>query len=53
MVPSLAALAVTTAAVGWTDTVILFGIVLALLGVASGFAGVPPAAMLADVVATL
>ena len=49
MVPSLAALAVTTAAVGWTDTVILFGIVLALLGVASGFAGVPPAAMLADV----
>ena len=49
MVPALAALAITTVVVGWTDTVILFGIVLALLGVASGFAGVPPAAMLADV----
>ena len=47
MVPALAALAITTVVVGWTDTVILFGIVLALLGVASGFAGVPPAAMLA------
>ncbi len=50
MVPSLAALAVTTVVAGWSGTTIVFGLLLVLLGIASGFAGVPPAAMLADVV---
>lgn len=50
MVPSLAALAVMTAVTGWSGSVAVFAVALALLGLASGFAGVPPAAMLADVV---
>ena len=50
MVPALAALAVATAAIGWTESAVVFGVAAALLGVTSGFAGVPPAAMLADVV---
>jgi MFS family permease len=50
MVPSLAALAVATAAIGWTESALAFGLAAALLGIPSGFAGVPPAAMLADVV---
>ncbi|HEY7198012.1 MAG TPA: MFS transporter [Gaiellaceae bacterium] len=49
LVPSLAALAVMTVLLGWASTVALFTIGLALLGLASGYAGVPPAAMLADV----
>ena len=50
LVPSLVALAIMTAAVGWAETPIMLGVAMALLGVASGFAGVPPGAMLADVV---
>ncbi len=50
LLPALAALAVTTVAVGWTETPIGLAIAVALLGIASGFAGVPPAAMLADVI---
>ena len=50
LLPSLAALAVTTVAVGWAESPLGLGIVVALLGIASGFAGVPPAAMLADVI---
>ena len=50
LLPSLAALAVTTIAVGWAESALGLGIVVALLGIASGFAGVPPAAMLADVI---
>ncbi len=49
MVPALTGLAVMTVLVGFTGTPIVFGLALALLGVASGYAGVPPAAMLADV----
>ncbi len=49
MVPALAGLAVMTVLVGLTGTPLVFGLALALLGVASGYAGVPPAAMLADV----
>ncbi|HEU4480561.1 MAG TPA: MFS transporter [Actinomycetota bacterium] len=50
MVPALSALAVTTAVVGTVGTVPALFVAMAFLGVASGFAGVPPAAMLSDVV---
>lgn len=50
LLPSLAALAVTTVAVGWAESPLGLAAVVALLGIASGFAGVPPAAMLADVI---
>lgn len=49
MVPALAGLAVMTVLVGFAGSPLVFGLALALLGVASGYAGVPPAAMLADV----
>jgi MFS family permease len=49
MVPALLALAAATVSVGWTGSAIVLGVAMALLGVASGFAGVPPGAMLADV----
>ncbi|TMD41225.1 MAG: MFS transporter [Chloroflexi bacterium] len=49
LIPAFALLAVATMILGWSPTVITFALVMALLGVASGFAGVPPAAMLADV----
>jgi MFS family permease len=49
LVPSLAGLAVATAAVGWAPTPLLLGVLLAVLGVMSGAAGVPPGAMLSDV----
>jgi MFS family permease len=41
---------VTTAAVGFSSSPVVLGLLMALLGVASGFAGVPPGAMLADVI---
>src|SRR3712207_5050306 len=50
LLPSLAALAVTTILVGWSTNVVALAILMALLGIASGVAGVPPAAMLSDVV---
>ena len=50
LVPSLAALAVMTVAVGWASTPLVLAVLMALLGIASGVAGVPPAAMLSDVV---
>jgi MFS transporter, DHA1 family, multidrug resistance protein len=50
LLPSLAALAVMTVAVGWAEEPVALAAVVALLGIASGFAGVPPAAMLADVI---
>ncbi|HEX2049428.1 MAG TPA: MFS transporter [Actinomycetota bacterium] len=50
LVPSLAALSVLAAAVAFAPTIVAFGAVMAVLGIASGFAGVPPAAMLSDVV---
>lgn len=49
LVPSLAALAALTVALGFATTPVAFMAVLAVLGVASGFAGVPPAPMLSDV----
>jgi MFS family permease len=50
LLPSLAALAIMTVAVGWTEEPLGLAVAVALLGIASGFAGVPPAAMLADVI---
>ena len=50
LIPSLAGLALMTVAVGWSTNVALFAVLMALLGIASGVAGVPPAAMLSDVV---
>jgi DHA1 family multidrug resistance protein-like MFS transporter len=49
LVPSLAGLAVATAALGQAPTPLLLGVLLAVLGVMSGAAGVPPGAMLSDV----
>jgi DHA1 family multidrug resistance protein-like MFS transporter len=49
MVPALAGLGLTTAVVGFAGSPLVFALGLALLGVASGYAGVPPAAMLSDV----
>lgn len=50
LITPLAALAITTAAVGWASTALLFAGALGLLGLASGAAGVPPPAVLSDVV---
>lgn len=49
LVPSLAALAAITAVFGLLDSVTIFFLGMAVLGVASGYAGVPPAPMLSDV----
>jgi DHA1 family multidrug resistance protein-like MFS transporter len=49
LVPALAGLAVATAALGQAPTPLLLGVLLAVLGVMSGAAGVPPGAMLSDV----
>jgi len=47
--PSFAALAIMTIVIGLSPSVVVFGIVLWVFGIASGFAGVPPGAMLSDV----
>lgn len=49
LVPSLAGLAATTVLAGLAPTTALFAVALAALGICSGYAGVPPAAMLSDV----
>jgi MFS family permease len=49
LVPSLAALAAITAVLGLASAPTPFMIAMAALGVASGYAGVPPAPMLSDV----
>jgi MFS transporter, DHA1 family, multidrug resistance protein len=49
LVPALAGLAVATAVLGLAPTPLLLGVLLAVLGVMSGAAGVPPGAMLSDV----
>jgi MFS family permease len=49
LIPALAGLAAVTAAFGLVSTPIGFMIAMGLLGVASGYSGVPPAPMLADV----
>jgi DHA1 family multidrug resistance protein-like MFS transporter len=50
LVPALAALALVCASFGWAGTPLILGLLMALSGFAFGFAGVPPAAMLADIV---
>ena len=50
LVPSLAALAILCASLGWATSPLILGLLMALSGFAFCFAGVPPAAMLADVV---
>jgi len=49
LIPAFACLALTALVLGWANSVVLFGALLSLLAVASGFSGVPPAAILADV----
>jgi MFS family permease len=49
LAPALAGLAVMTAAVGLATTAWLLVVLMAVLGVMSGAAGVPPGAMLSDV----
>jgi MFS family permease len=50
LLPAFACLGLTTLVLGSAANVLLFAGLLALLGVASAFAGVPPTAILADVV---
>lgn len=49
LIPSLAGLAALTALLGFATPVVVFMGCMALMGVVSGFAGVPPAPMLSDV----
>jgi MFS family permease len=49
LIPALIGLGLATVAVGWADTPLWLGVAMAVLGIASGFAGVPPGAMLADI----
>jgi MFS family permease len=49
LIPAFALLAIATVSLGWAMTAVLFAVLLALLGIASAFSGVPPAAMMADV----
>jgi MFS family permease len=50
MVPSLAGLVVTIAVIGFSTSAVMLAILLSALALSSGFAGVPPAAMLSDIV---
>jgi MFS family permease len=50
LLPAFACLGVTALVLGWSTNPLLFAGLLALLGVGSAFAGVPPTAILADVV---
>jgi MFS family permease len=49
LIPALAALTVSTALLGWAGSVVSLVAVMAALGVATGFAAVVPAAVVADV----
>jgi MFS family permease len=49
LIPAFACLALASLVLGWAGSVVLFGLVLSILAIASGFSGVPPAAILADV----
>ena len=49
LIPAFAGLALTTAVLGQASTPLAFIVALGALGVASGYAGVPPAPMLSDV----
>ena len=50
MIPSLAGLAVMIVALGFSTSWFMLTLLLAILSFFSGFAGVPPAAMLSDIV---
>lgn len=50
LLPSLLGLAVVTAAVGWSEEPWMLAALMAVLALFSGVAGVPPAAILSDVV---
>ena len=50
LLPAMSGLIVVISLLGFAGTVIAFAVLLALLGVGSGTAGVPPAAMLSDIV---
>ncbi|MDP9068007.1 MAG: MFS transporter [Actinomycetota bacterium] len=50
LVPALAALTISLAATGFATSVWMLAVFLVLLSIAGGFAGVPPAAMISDVV---
>lgn len=50
MVPSLAGLTIVLALMGFATSVWMFAVLLVFLAFTSGFAGVPPAAMVSDVV---
>jgi len=49
LIPAFALLVVATVSLGWATTAVVFAILLAVLGMASAFSGVPPAAVMADV----
>ncbi len=49
LLPALLGLCAVTALIGWADSTPLLAAVMALLGVATGFAGVAPGAIVADV----
>ena len=49
LIPALAGLALITAVFGLASTPVMFMVAMGLLGVASGYSGVPPAPMLSDV----
>lgn len=50
LIPSFAILAVLIVVVGFSSSVVALAVAMGVLGIASGFAGVPPAAVLSDVV---
>jgi MFS family permease len=52
LLPSLTALAITAGVLGLTSVPVVFLVLMGIMGVASGFAGVPPAPMLGDVTPT-
>jgi len=49
LLPSLTAMAVVIAALGFASTTVVFFVAMGVLGITSGYAGVPPAPMLGDV----
>lgn len=49
LIPSLAAMAVVVIALGFSTDTVIFMSLMAVLGVTTGYAGVPPAPMLGDV----
>jgi MFS family permease len=52
MIPSLIALIVFSVALGWSTSAAMLAVIMSLLAFSSGFAGVPAAAILSDVVPT-